>query len=447
MTVELIETLTILISFIAILYFFVSNDEFPALLIVFFIATGLMRFHAVQNGLSGWVKVAYAFPIFHMSDELAIRSLRLFFLGTVIFSVAYMFFRSKNGIIYYTKDSKELFNRFLSRWQPYILTLFIIFLVINSYFRVLLNTYESFAYGLSYFFLFKLAIGGFAILMFLAYRNLQNKKLKLLYLALLIIAAFMSYNPGTRFQFMSWMVALAFLIIRDMDVIKKSVLYTVGGVIIIIFFAYAGNARHSFVNQLDFDDKIELAWTRIEKGEDQNMLDGFMMVLQVYPEYLDFGYGNEHLEILYRPVPRAWWPEKPVGGYANKLGLNENMPKGITVGISQSIYGTFYGEGGIGGIILLSIIYAWLFTWLFKKASYFRSDMRFVIKGIVFASAIPLLRGGDLPGIIAFVGMSFWPVFLFMFGYYRFRKLNMYDKKRGEKYPISQKASYPHHMG
>jgi hypothetical protein len=108
-----------------------------------------------------------------------------------------------------------------------------------------------------------------------------------------------------------------------------------------------------------------------------------------------------------------------VGGYANKLGLNDNM-NSKTVGISQTIYGSFYGEGGFVGIVIFSILYAILFVRLFQYSFRYHSSIRYMIKGIAIASLIPLLRGGDLPGIFAFIGMSYWPVFLFIRNYHKF---------------------------
>ena len=169
-------------------------------------------------------------------------------------------------------------------------------------------------------------------------------------------------------------------------------------------------------------DGWEAAFERSSSKEDQNMLDGLMMVMDVYPNHLDYHYGGEHFEILLRPIPRAIWPEKPVGGYANKLGLND-VRKG-TVGISQTIYGTFYGEGGVAGIVILSILYGYFFVRLFRMIGRYDSDLYWILKGIVLASFIPILRGGDLPGIVAFIGMSYWPVFLIVWQYNRYLKQN-----------------------
>jgi hypothetical protein len=186
--------------------------------------------------------------------------------------------------------------------------------------------------------------------------------------------------------------------------------------------------------------KLSLAWDRNKSTEDATMLDGFMMVLQVYPQHLNFHYGTEHLEILYRPIPRSIWPDKPLGGYANKLGLNDNMSGG-SVGISQSIYGSFYGEGGVGGIVILSILYAVLLNYIMVSSLKYKSDVRHLIKGITLASTIPILRGGDLPGIYAFVGMTFWPVFYFIYNYKTY--LHMYRlAKMEEQSRIEQARLY-----
>jgi len=156
------------------------------------------------------------------------------------------------------------------------------------------------------------------------------------------------------------------------------------------------------------------------------------MVLQVYPQHLDYHWGSEHLEILYRPIPRSLWPNKPLGGYANKIGLNDNMGGG-SVGISQSLYGSFYGEGGIFGIVVLCFIYALVLNRIMLISLRYKSDVRHLIKGITIASLVPLLRGGDLPGVYAFIGMTFWPVFYFIYKYKKFAVKIMQNNLRNER--------------
>ena len=422
LSVEIIEILSVVLAVIAFAQFVQRNDEFLFIPLFFFAATGLLRFQAVTTGLTHWVEVAYALDIFNLNDELAIIALNYFFFGTGTFILGYYFFSrntEEKTIIY---DSPELYSKFVQQNKQKVIYFFLIVLGVNAITQGVIRSASQLAYGLSYFYLFQLAIGGMILLMYLVFdeaKGFGSSNDKFIYGGGILIAAYLSYNPYLRFQFLSWMIALVLLWSRNQSPAAKTKYYLIGGAAAIMAFAMAGNARHEKFTPLDTEDKLELAIRRIMIAEDLNMLDGLMMVLQVYPEHLEYHYGTEHLEILMRPIPRALWPGKPVGGYANKLGLNSNM-ENTTVGISQTMFGSFYGEGGIVGILIFSGLYAFVFVRIFHYAFRFHSPFRFLIKGIAVASLIPLLRGGDLPGIYAFIGMSYWPVFLSIYWYKKF---------------------------
>jgi len=412
---------SLLLLLMAIRHFFKFNDEFLFLPVFFFYLTGISRYTAIVAGKATWVSVAYTRNIFtEMTLEKGMWALGLFFLGTFIFSVAYSIY---NGRMSYPDmvDNDDLFSEFIKEKRRIILGLFVFFVVLNSVFKGMIS--GSLAYGNSYFFYFGMAIAGLILLAFLVYKSFsftENFFVKILFLLLMIWAMYISYNPSLRFQFVSWMVALGILLTRNFTPWQKAKYYVMGGIGLFMFFALAGVARTHNLSQLSWKRSMELISARSESKSDQNMLDGFMMVLDVYPEHLDFSYGMEHIEILMRPIPRQLWPGKPVGGYHNKLGLN-NLDYG-TVGISQTIYGSFYGEGGALAIIIFSILYGWLFVKLFRYAIRYESDMKWLLKGVIIASFIPILRGGDLPGIIAFIGMSYWPVFVLLWMYNKWLK-------------------------
>ncbi len=423
-SIEIINILTFVLFGLVVAHYFQRSDEFLFLPIFFFIATGIFRYEAVISGETEWAKVAYALDIFNLTNELGEVALNYFFFGTGTFILAYLFFSGnveERRVVY---DSMELFRKFLGQYRRYIIYLFILVLIVTTAANSVISGVTAIAYGMSYFYLFQLAIGGMILLMYLVFDTVSWKKNqtdKLLFGTGILFAAYMSYNPNLRFQFLSWMLALAIFWGKGRRPMDKIRYYIVGGITVLIVFSMAGNARHAKFNPLSLEEKVGLAVERLTIAEDLNMLDGMMMVLQVYPDHLEYHYGSEHLEILMRPIPRALWPGKPVGGYANKLGLNDNMAT-TTVGISQTIYGSFYGEGGLIGIIIFSFIYAVLFVKIFQYAYRFHSPMRYLIKGVAFASWVPMLRGGDLPGIYAFIGMSFWPIFLFLWLYIRFLK-------------------------
>ncbi len=418
MSLGLIIALTYILIFLALRHFIRFNDEFLFLPVMFFYATGLQRYEAVTSGNTHWVRVAYSYNIFTpMTDEKAMTALGLFMTGTIIFILSYIYYNKKLPYPNLFKDNNELLSEFVKEKKQFILIGFIVFLGINTLFRGLIS--GPMALGNSYFLLFGMGVASFILLGFLAYRNEYGNK-KTMYLLMIIYGMYISYNPAQRFQFLSWMVAIGIIAFQGYTPVKKLKFYVAGGIFVLLFFALAGVARTHNLSQMSLSEMYEAAKERNETREDQNMLDGFMMILDVYPEHLNYSYGMEHLEILMRPIPRQLWPGKPLGGYANKLGLSD-VTKG-TVGISQTIYGTFYGEGGFWGIVLLSILYGWIFVKLFRYTYNYNSDLQWLLKGIIIASFVPILRGGDLPGIIAFIGMSYWPVVLFVYQYNKFLK-------------------------
>jgi hypothetical protein len=423
---NLINILTFVLLGFGIYRFFRDGEEIPLLILLFFLLTGIRRYAAVQLGLADWVYVKYSFDIFTMDEEKAQRAMNLFFMGTALFVAAFYFFYNRKGQPA-PIDDNDLFHVFLYQKRYFILILFGLFFVLNSATSNMMT--GSVALGNSYFYLFKLAIGGLILLLFMLFRSsiLRYQFLfRLILLALIGYAAFVSFNPYLRFQFLSWAIALGILFLGDRSPVVKIRYYVIGGVLILFFFSLAGVARTMNLKYLSLKERIELSKERTTEATDQNMLDGFMMVLDVYPHHLPHTLGMEHFEILLRPIPRRWWPNKPLGGYANKLGLND--PTQGTVGISQSIYGTFFGEGGFVGIIVFSILYGWFFVRMLRYSEKFNSDMRWLVKGILLASLLPILRGGDLPGIIAFVGMGFWPAFLFIFMYHNYLKKTAYEQ-------------------
>jgi len=409
---------------VALVLFFFKNDEFLLLIVLFFYSTGINRYNMVVYGREKWVVVAYSKNIFNLTNELALEALNYYFWGTLTLTLVYFALKINYERPLKLKDNKLILISFLEKNKVLILLSFVVIAFINFYSkRSFGEAYQSggasIAFGNSYFIMIGFAFGGFIVLVYLIYANTDLKKAgasKLFFLAIFIYAGMNTYSSSGRFQFLSWGVAVGIMMVKDSAPIWKLRTYLIGGFLLSIAFGLAGALRGENVRELSWSDRIDAAMARNSSGEDQTMLDGFMMVMQVYPQHLNYHYGSEHLEILYRPIPRSIWKDKPLGGYANKLGLNDNMGGG-SVGISQSLYGSFYGEGGPIGVMIFSAIYAFLFYSFFRYADRYNSDINWLIKGITISSAIPLLRGGDLPGVYAFIGMTFWPTIIFVYRY------------------------------
>ena len=413
--------LTGLLTIISLVYFYRQNDELPLVLTFLYISGGVSRYWAVINGNSYWAYVAYSRNIFEMSNELGLVALNVFLMGTAVFVLSYILWSSVIPRPTFTIDHKGLFKRYVLTRRTVILILFSIFFIISFYTKVLLgsllSTGSTLSTNISYLYYLPFAIGGVILLLFMVFRNIEIKNdglSKLVFAVMIVILGYVSYNPIARFSFLSWAVALGVIFMKDKAPGLKIRVYSVGLVLLLTVFSLAGLYRTPGASTQPIGVQLDMAWERFKTAEDQNLLDGLMMVLQVYPKNLNYQYGFQHLEILLRPIPRVLWPGKPLGGYANKLGLNDNMQYGGTVGISESLYGTFYGEGGIIGIILISFIYGFIYAKINRSAERYKSDIQYLIKGMLLASTTAIIRGGDLAGIVAFICMSYWPVFIFI---------------------------------
>ena len=264
----------------------------------------------------------------------------------------------------------------------------------------------------SYLSLFSLSLVGVAILIAALWKGRAFRSGGERFGAALLFAAiiFLTFQPSMRFQFLGWCVAATIILASGQPFLRRAQVLVIGLVGAVALFAVAGAFRNAEEPTVELEQS---AWERFAFAEDANMLDGFALLRQVYPEMLDYSYGGEHLEILERPIPRAWWPGKPVGGYMNKLGI-VTADSGFTLGISPSLFGSFYQEGGLVGVVLLSIIYGFGFGRLVSFTTRIVPLGGLLLRGILAAAIVPLLRGGDLPGIYAWFGMSFWPCLLLL---------------------------------
>lgn len=264
----------------------------------------------------------------------------------------------------------------------------------------------------SYLILFSLSLVGVAILTAALWKSGafhtagERFGASLLFVAII----YLTFQPSMRFQFLGWFVAATIILSSGLSFVRRARMLSIGLIGAVALFAVAGALRNAEEPTVELEQS---AWERFAFAEDANMLDGFALLRQVYPEMLDYSYGGEHLEILGRPIPRAWWPDKPVGGYMNKLGII-TADSGFTLGISPSLFGSFYQEGGLVGVVLLSIIYGFGFGRLVSFSTRILPLAGLLLRGILAAAIVPLLRGGDLPGIYAWFGMSFWPCLLLL---------------------------------
>jgi hypothetical protein len=389
-----------------------KRDEIPLLIstLLFYVFT--FRFWAL---LQGWASPAdltnFGFDPIDSKSALDVQAIAI--LGETVLLSVYMLAQRRRIEVPHTLARPEL----LAWLKPRVAALSVICFFISFLARRSVGTQiaagKSMGFEVSsYLSLFSLCFVGIAILIAALWKSSAFRLggERLVAVALFVAIIYLTYQPQMRFQFLGWFVAVTIILSSGQAVVRRAQVLVLGLTGAVALFAVAGALRNAEDPTVGVQQS---AWERFAFAEDANMLDGFALLRQVYPRLLDYSHGGEHLEILERPIPRSWWPDKPVGGYMNKLGII-TADTGFTVGISPSLFGSFYQEGGVIGVVLLSVIYGFAFATLVSFSTRIVPMTGLLIRGILAAAIVPLLRGGDLPGIYAWFGMSFWPCFLLL---------------------------------
>ena len=394
-------------------WFYKRRDELPVITAFLLLYVGSYRYLTITLGWAKQISSAI-FGLSFLTNEATLHALECIVLGEVVFLFSYMLsMRDIIPLAEYSDMDTKIASK-LCRKAIYLGLSILLLVTLSRSIVVNIAMLGKGLSGYSYVFLFPLALVGIGTLMIWFYQIIgDSKRLKFLALTLFAGSLWLGFTPTTRFQFVGQVVAAGIIVVAGMRPWRRMLVLLLTAVVTMILFSLAGGLRALQTNT----PMDALAWERTVKAEDANMVDGMAILQRVYPERLDYSLGFEHLEILLRPIPRIIWPEKPLGGYVNKLGLYKGV-NGGTLGFSPTLFGSFYAEGGIIGIILLSFAYGFVFARIVMKSIRKPSTCLLTLeRAIMIASLIPLLRGGDLPGIYSWIGMSFWPCFLFIWLY------------------------------
>ncbi|MBD2157416.1 oligosaccharide repeat unit polymerase [Leptolyngbya sp. FACHB-16] len=392
------------------------NDEIPLLISGFLLYCGAFRYLAVTLGWSrGWVQLQN-FGFMAVTREAAEIALGEIVLGELFLLVGYAWWQRRSLINPPPLKAGNGGEQRLLQWlRPRLLVLGLIMLqvvvVLRSQLMRQLRAGQSIAFEISgYLYLFPLALVGVATLVLCVWKRggFSSWPSRIIAALIMMTLSQMTFGSTGRFQFLGWLVAAGVTFSSTYRPRVRLLILTAFATVGLSLFAIAGTLRGYTPDDANFR---QATWERAFSAEDANMLDGFVLLQQVYPNQLPYSLGGEHLEILMRPIPRSLWPGKPVGGYMNKLGLITPQ-SGFTLGISPTIFGSFYAEGGTLGVAFLALVYGGVLARLVRLSTQLQPFAGLLLRAILCASLVPLLRGGDLPGIYAWIGMAFWPCFL-----------------------------------
>ena len=410
------EIISILLIELGILFwsfvvYFKRNDEILLLMNSFIAYSFFYRYFVIHIEVTDWLPF-----VGHVEYKELISSFLIIIFAQALFLLVYSCTRRKAIPLIPAEKFRNFFPQKYFRVIVFSGFLVLPIVLFTRYqLSLLVDQGQSLAFDITgYIYLFPMVLVGISVLCLWLWRFSGVNKLgyKILILILLGFSWSMTFGPKARFQFLGWLLAGVTILLCNTG-IKKKTFFLAGFLAgILVLFGIAGAMRgiSRGTSEGSFSDGLE----RVLIAEDANMLDGFIMMKRAVPKYFDYKYGMEHFEILLRPIPRAIWKGKPASAsYLDFYGLI-NRKQGTKVGFSPSLFGSFYIEGGVIGVFLFSFLYAFLIAQIINYSIRITPHFGLLIRAILYASFIPLLRGGDLPGIYAWIGMAFWPCFLLL---------------------------------
>jgi hypothetical protein len=398
---------------VSAIWFWRRSDEFPLILSLFLFYVFAFRFWALLQGWATPVNIS-PFGFAPVAVESCLASHALGVLGETMLLGIYMLVQNRTIQVPRVIGSAPFLQWLRTRTFVLVLVCAGLSTLTRRSVGAQIDAGKSMSFEISsYLSLFPMVLISGGILLILLWKAgaLTLPANKVIAFAMLGAIAFLTFDSSARFQFLGWILASTIILAAGLPFRRKAFFAFLGLAIAAALFAAAGALRGAGNPDAALEEE---SVNRFAFAADANMLDGFVLLRQVYPEMLPYSYGGEHLDILTRPIPRAWWPGKPVGGYLNKLGIID-ANSGVTLGISPSLFGSFYQEGGIVGLVLLSALYGFGFARLIRFSGAIHPLGGLLIRAITCAAVVPLLRGGDLPGIYAWFGMAFWPCFIVLY--------------------------------
>lgn len=90
-------------------------------------------------------------------------------------------------------------------------------------------------------------------------------------------------------------------------------------------------------------------------------------IINGVPEKMNFMYGTSFLSVIYSPIPRVLWPQKPAVSIGKDIshkiyGLSNKVQAGIPPGIAAELFLNFGYAGILIGFFLIGMLLKWLYS-------------------------------------------------------------------------------------
>ena len=223
--------------------------------------------------------------------------------------------------------------------------------------------------------------------------------------AIALIAAFVVYRAfggAGRAIFVLLLLAVGCVSLIESRRRYPSARLLAAGMLLLLLFNFVGSDRLALRRIAAGEMSFGEAWSNylLDRGEaapltaDKEEFDVLTAVLTVVPERSGFTYGTQFLRLIIWPIPRQWWPDKPV--FTSIVNLAD-------YGHFEYMTITLYGElyliiGPIGMVIGLCGVSVFL-NKLYNSVAINESPTMILVYLMVLLSCPLLFRDGPIAAI------------------------------------------------
>ena len=130
------------------------------------------------------------------------------------------------------------------------------------------------------------------------------------------------------------------------------------------------------------------------------------VIVAKVPESYEYAYGTTVLSVLWAPVPRTLWPDKPPVRIGPELGQRVfGFDPDRRSGDPPGLIGEMWVNGGIVGVLIGAFILGWLLRWVARlyHTSPASQGLSALPYGLMMVSLALILPTGDVTGTVLFV--------------------------------------------
>lgn len=175
---------------------------------------------------------------------------------------------------------------------------------------------------------------------------------------------------GGRGPFITAMITLGLFYLYDRKRKNLPVWVFIAAPVLLTIFTAVGDDRGAAIRRAISDDQTSEIFAakreeRFMEGMDFANLEFMEYLVYVVPQRSGtYGYFNGVLQLFTEPVPRAIWPEKPIGAPFERINL---FDYGLPLGMTRSLPGEGWFALGWLGVIIWCGLWGWALGSIYRR--------------------------------------------------------------------------------